>query len=183
TPRVLELVINPMKSIRDDTTIAQMEAGFGLRSTFFVTTKYFADATDIGYYTPDRVQWIRQLKALGSDVGSHSVSHSFAFERFPTGSPTVDSASYDPKHPTVFGEARVSKQLLDRDLKQQTRGCRAGYLLYPNELLRVLEDAGYFFDSSVSAQYVLTNFPYFRFRKRSQRRDHIHIHLVPVPTD
>ena len=175
--------VDARESFRNALTFAQMEAGLGVRSTFFVTTKYFADSTDIGYYTPDRVQWIRQLKALGSDVGSHSVSHSFAFERFPTGSPTVDSASYDPKHPTVFGEARVSKQLLDRDLKQQTRGFRAGYLLYPNELLRVLEDAGYFFDSSVSAQYVLTNFPYFGFRKRSLGSEHSNIVVVPVALD
>src|SRR3989475_8135887 len=136
--------VDAREAFRNALTFAQMEAGLGVRSTFFVTTKYFTDSTDIGYYTPDRVQWIRQVKALGSDVGSHSVSHSFAFERFPTGSPAIDSARYDPKRPTVFGEVLVSKQLLDRDLKQQTRGFRAGYLLYPDELLRVLEEAGYF---------------------------------------
>jgi len=83
----------------------------------------------------------------------------------------------------VFGEVLVSKQLLDRDLKQQTRGFRAGYLLYPDELLRVLEEAGYFFDSSVSAQYVLTNFPYFGFRRRALGSEHSKIVVVPVALD
>src|SRR3989475_11039083 len=108
--------VDAREAFRNALTFAQMEAGLGVRSTFFVTTKYFTDSTDIGYYPPDRVQWIRQVKALGSDVGSHSVSHSFAFERFPTGSPAVDSARYDPQRPTVFGEVLVSKQLLDRDI-------------------------------------------------------------------
>jgi len=175
--------VDAREAFRNALTFAQMEAGLGVRSTFFVTTKYFTDSTDIGYYTPDRVQWIRQVKALGSDVGSHSVSHSFAFERFPTGSPAVDSARYDPQRPTVFGEVLVSKQLLDRDLKQQTRGFRAGYLLYPDELLGVLEAAGYFFDSSVSAQYVLTNFPYFGFRRRALGSEHSKIVVVPVALD
>src|SRR5437899_2934428 len=85
--------------------------------------------------------------------------------------------------PTVFGEVPVRKQLLDRDWKQQTRGFRAGYLLYPDELLGVREAAGYFFDSSVSAQYVLTNFPYFGFRRRALGSEHSKIVVVPVALD
>jgi hypothetical protein len=91
--------------------------------------------------------------------------------------------SYDPSHPTLFGEVRVSKQLLDRDLAQQTVGFRAGYLLYPSDLLGVLEDSDYLFDSSVSAQYVLTNFPYFGFRQRSLGSEHSKIVVVPVALD
>ena len=94
-------------------------------------------------------------------MASHSVSHSLRFEGFPIGSPNVNATNYDTKHPTLFGEVGVSKQLLDRDLQQQTVGFRSGYLIYPTELLGVLETSGYSFDSSVSAQSVLTNYPYF----------------------
>jgi hypothetical protein len=99
------------------------------------------------------------------------------------GSPQVGPRDYDPSHPTIFGEVRVSKQLLDRDLDAQTVGFRSGYLLYPNELLGVLEQSGYLFDSSVSAQWVLTNFPFFGFRRRSLDSEHSSIVEVPVTLD
>ena len=97
--------------------------------------------------------------------------------------PDVNKESYQPATPTLFGEVRVSKQLLDHDLQQETRGFRAGYLRYPSELLRVLEDSGYLFDSSVSAQYVLTNFPYFGFRRRTPGAEPSNIVVVPVTLD
>jgi peptidoglycan/xylan/chitin deacetylase (PgdA/CDA1 family) len=175
--------VDARESFRNSLTFAKMEAALGVRSTFFVTTKYFPDAADIGYYSPERVAWIRQLRELGFEIASHSVSHSLDFEEFPRGSPGVDQASYDPKHPTLFGEVQVSKELLDRDLKQQTVGFRAGYLRYPSELLQVLEKSGYEFDSSVSAQYVLTNYPYFGFRERSLGSEPGKIVVIPVTLD
>ena len=175
--------VDAQPSFRNSLSFAQMEKAMGVRSTFFVTTKFFTDSADIGYYSPDRLGWIRQVKDLGFEVASHSVSHSLAFEEFPVGSPGLVPESYDPGHPTIFGEALVSKELLDRDLNQRTAGFRAGYLRYPSELLRVLEESGYSFDSSVSAQWVLTNFPYFGFRQRSVGSERSKIVVVPVTLD
>jgi peptidoglycan/xylan/chitin deacetylase (PgdA/CDA1 family) len=175
--------IDAQESFRNSLTFARMEASLGVRSTFYATTKYFKDATDIGYYTPDRVAWIRQVKDMGFEIGSHSVSHSKLFEQFPVGSPQVDQRSYDTSHPTIFGEVKVSKQLLDRDLSQETVLFRAGELEFPNELLRVLEESGYLFDSSISAQDALTNFPYVGFRRRALGSEHSKIIVVPVALD
>ncbi len=175
--------VDAQESFRNSLTFAQMEAALGVRSSFFVTTRTFRDAVDIGYYTPESVGWIRQVKDMGFEIGSHSVSHSLSFENFPVGSPEVKPASYDPNHPTVFGEVRASKQLLDRDLRQQTVGFRAGYLRFPVELLRVLEESGYLFDSSVTAQDALSNFPYFGFRRRSVDSEPSKIVVVPVTLD
>jgi hypothetical protein len=175
--------VDARESFPNSLAFAKMEASLGVRSTFFVTTKYFLDDTDIGYYTPERVKWIRQVKELGFEVASHSVSHSLRFEGFPVGSPNVNATNYDTKHPTLFGEVSVSKQILDRDLQQQTAGFRSGYLIYPSELLSALETSGYSFDSSVSAQWVLTNYPYFGFRKRSLDSEHSQIVVVPVALD
>jgi peptidoglycan/xylan/chitin deacetylase (PgdA/CDA1 family) len=175
--------VDAQESFRNSLTFAQMEASLGVRSTFFVTTKYFQDATDIGYYTPDRVAWIRQAKEMGFEVGSHSVSHSKAFATFPVGPPQVDQQSYQTDQPTIFGEVKVSKQLLDRDLQQNTVLFRAGELAFPNDLLRVLEESGYLFDSSLSAQNVLTNFPYLGFRRRAAGSEHSRIVQVPVTLD
>jgi peptidoglycan/xylan/chitin deacetylase (PgdA/CDA1 family) len=175
--------VDARESFANSLVFAKMEAALGVRSTFFVTTKYFLDDTDIGYYTPDRVKWIRQVKDLGFEVASHSVSHSLRFEQFPVGQADVNPTSYDPSHPTLFGEVSVSKQLLDRDLQQQTTGFRSGYLIYPSNLLGVLEASGYAFDSSVSAQWVLTNYPYLGFRRRSLDSEHSRIVVVPVTLD
>jgi peptidoglycan/xylan/chitin deacetylase (PgdA/CDA1 family) len=175
--------VDARESFRNSLTFATMEASLGVHSTFFVTTKYFTDSTDIGYYTPQRVTWIRQARALGAEVGSHSVSHSEGFGSFPVGSPRVGPRDYDPSHPTLFGEVRVSQQLLDRDLEAHTVGFRSGYLIYPNDLLAVLEQSGYLFDSSVSAQWVLTNFPFFGFRRRSLDSEHSTVVEVPVTLD
>jgi hypothetical protein len=175
--------VDARESFANSLVFAKMEASLGVHSTFFVTTKYFLDDTDIAYYTPDRVNWIRELKKLGFEVASHSVSHSLRFEEFPVGSPDVTPATYDPSHPTLFGEVSVSKQLLDHDLQQKTAGFRSGYLIYPNELLGVLEASGYAFDSSVSAQWVLTNYPYFGFRKRMVGSEHSQVIVVPVTLD
>ncbi|HVH11001.1 MAG TPA: polysaccharide deacetylase family protein [Gemmatimonadales bacterium] len=175
--------VDARESFPNSLPFARMEAALGVHSTFFVTTKYFSDSTDIGYYTPERVAWMRRVRALGAEVGSHSASHSPAFESFPIGSPGVGVDTYDPTHPTVYGEARVSKQLLDRDLRQQTVGFRSGYLRYPSALLEVLEAAGYWFDSSVSAQWVLTNFPFFGFRRRSLGSPHSTVVEVPITLD
>lgn len=175
--------VDTRESFPNSLAFAKMEAGLGVRSTFFVTTKYFLDDTDIGYYTPERVKSIRQVKELGFEVASHSVSHSLRFEAFPRGSTDVNPTNYDHSHPTLFGEVSVSKQMLDRDLQQQTAGFRSGYLIYPSDLLGVLEASGYAFDSSVSAQWVLTNYPYFGFRKRSLDSEHSQIVVVPVALD
>jgi hypothetical protein len=175
--------VDARESFPNSLAFAKMEAALGVHSTFFVTTKYFLDDTDIGYYTPERVKWIRQVKELGFEVASHSVSHSLRFEQFPVGSADVNPTNYDPSHPTLFGEVSVSKQMLDRDLQQQTAGFRSGYLIYPSELLGVLETSGYSFDSSVSAQWVLTNYPYFGFQKRSLDSEHSQIVVVPVTLD
>jgi hypothetical protein len=175
--------VDARESFPNSVAFAKMEASLGVRSTFFVTTKYFADDTDIGYYSPERVKWIRQVKELGFEVASHSVSHSLLFEGFPVGSPNVNATNYDTKHPTLFGEVSVSKQILDRDLNQQTTGFRSGYLIYPSDLLGTLEASSYSFDSSVSAQWVLTNYPYFGFRKRSLDSEHSQIVVVPVALD
>ena len=162
---------------------ARMEASLGVRSTFFVTTKYFADNADIGYYTPERVKWIQQIAGMGFEVGSHSVSHSPTFDSFPLGLPRTTRNTYDYRQPTLFGEALVSKELLDRDLRQRTVGFRAGYLRYPHELHGTLEQSGYTFDSSVSAQAVLTNFPHFGFARREVGSERSSIVVVPVTLD
>ncbi len=184
TALVLSHDVDARESFHNSLDFARLETSLGVRSTFYVTAKYFQDATDIGYYTPDRLAWIHQVKELGFEIGSHSVSHSKTFDKFPVGSPQVDLQSYQPTaQPTLFGEVKVSKQLLDRDLHQNTTLFRAGELEFPSDLLAVLEQSGYLFDSSISAQDCLTNFPYLGFLHRVLGSEHSKIVVVPVALD
>ena len=146
---------------------AALEKRFGVSGTYFITTKYFTDASDRGYYDARGVEYTRKVKELGGEIGSHTVSHSIVLEKFPVGSPSVTQQSYRPlTAPTVFGEVTVSKELLDRDMGQNTVSYRSGYLRYPEKLVDVLEKSGYLYDSSFSADDIMTNFAYRAFRIR-----------------
>jgi hypothetical protein len=146
-----------------------LEKSFGVLSTYNITTKYFKDGMDSAYYNSTTIPYIQELRANGFDVESHSVGHFLNFWDIPLGDPTVTYATYQPHYTkgilydaTLNGEIRVSKERLDQDIPgQQTVSFRAGYLDFHSALAEVLEQAGYLYDSSRSANDVLTNYPYF----------------------
>ena len=91
------------------------------------------------------------------------MSHAKQFRFFQLGDLSVNSANYQPlKEKTILGEVKVSKELLDQDIPgQRTVGFRAGELAYPPQLLTALSAAGYLYDSSFSANNILSNYPFF----------------------
>jgi len=159
--------IDARESYPNSVAFAALEERYGVTSTFFATTKYFTDETDIGYYTSANARFLGELRARGFDVGSHTVSHLTTFNRFPLGDPTVTFATYRPLvAPTVFGEIQVSKELLDRDVPgQHTITFRAGELSHPHQLIEALETAGYLIDSTRAAGNTLTNCAYRPLRE------------------
>src|SRR5258708_5927251 len=159
--------IDARESFRNSAAFAALEERYGATSTFFVTTKYFDDATDSGYYTAENCAYLRQVFARGFDLGSHTVSHLKTFNRFPLGETPIRLAAYKPKEtPTVFGDIEVSKELLERDIPgQHTIAFRAGELSHPPQLIQSLETAGYLVDSTRAAGSTLTNYPYRPLRQ------------------
>lgn len=148
---------------------ARMEAEQQTRSTFFIQTKYVSDANSRAFFFADNLDYLRQLQSFGSSFGTHSVIHSREFNHFELGSGQETFPSYQPRGTgadsatgaTVFGEVRVSKELLDGNVSgQRTDFFRAGHLRVPASLPEALERTGYLFDSSFTAGDVLTNFPY-----------------------
>jgi hypothetical protein len=138
-------------------------------STFFIQTKYVDDANSKAFFFAPNLEILRQLKAAGASVGSHSIIHSRGFAKFDLGSGLETYANYHPQGlgfdtasgATVFGEVRVSKELLDGEVpSQNTTFFRAGHLRTPRSLAEALERSGYEFDSSFTADDVLSNFPY-----------------------
>jgi hypothetical protein len=148
---------------------ARIEKANQARSTFFIQTKYVDDANSKAFFFEPNLETLRQLKSAGSTIGSHSIIHSRGFNKFELGSGHEVYPSYQPRGlgfdtasgATVFGEVRVSKGLLDGELPgQNTTFFRAGHLRVPVSLPEALERSGYQFDSSFTADDVLSNFPY-----------------------
>jgi hypothetical protein len=139
------------------------------KSTFFIQTKYVDDANSKAFFFEPNLSILRELKAAGSSLGSHSIIHSRGFNKFELGTGQETYAQYHPlgtgfdtaSGATVFGEVRVSKELLDGEIPgQNTIFFRAGHLRVPESLPEALERSGYQFDSSFTADDVLSNFPY-----------------------
>lgn len=148
---------------------AAMEEKHRVKSTFFIQTKYVSDANSVSFFFGKDLEDLKKLHAMGFSIGSHSVIHSRGFNKFDLGTGTETLASYQPRATgfdtatgaTVFGEIRVSKELLNGELPgQQTVFFRAGHLRVPPTMPEALQRCGYLFDSSFTADDVLTNFPY-----------------------
>jgi hypothetical protein len=148
---------------------AAMEERHHAKSTFFIQTKYVRDANSVPFFFGRDLDDLKKLRSLGFSIGSHSIIHSRGFNKFELGTGTETFAAYRPRGTgfdtatgaTVFGEIRVSKQLLDGELpEQRTVFFRAGHLRVPPGMPEALQRCGYLFDSSFTAPDVLTNFPY-----------------------
>jgi hypothetical protein len=148
---------------------ARVERANQANSTFFIQTKYVNDANGKSFFFEPNLSILRELKSGGSSIGSHSIIHSRAFNKFELGSGHETYTSYNPRGlgfdtasgATVFGEVRVSKELLDGEIpSQDTIFFRAGHLRVPDALPEALERSGYEFDSSFTADDVLSNFPF-----------------------
>jgi hypothetical protein len=138
-------------------------------STFFIQTKYVDDANSKAFFFDPDLTFLRELKEQGSSIGSHSIIHSRGFNKFELGTGHETYSTYRPRGlgfdtasgATVFGEVRVSKELLDGEVPgQETIFFRAGHLRVPPSLPEALVRSGYQFDSSFTADDVLSNFPY-----------------------
>lgn len=148
---------------------ARMEKAHNASSTFFIQTKYVSDYNSNAFFFDTDLVYLKMLPVFGDSIGSHSIIHSRGFNRFELGTGRESFATYRPhgtgfdtaSGATVFGEVVVSKQLLDGELQgQKTTFFRAGHLRVPPSLPEALERSGYEFDSSFTADDVLTNFPY-----------------------
>jgi hypothetical protein len=148
---------------------ASAESRLQTHSTFFIQTKYVSDANSRSFFFGNSLAVLRHLTSSGNSIGSHSIIHSRGFNKFELGTGAESFPVYQPRGTgfdtatgaTVFGEVRVSKQLLDGEIPgQDTDFFRAGHLRVPSTLPEALQRCGYRFDSSVTADDVLSNFPY-----------------------
>lgn len=156
-------------SFKPGLDFVRIEKANNASSTFFIQTKYVDDANSKAFFFEPDLTFLRELKEQGSSIGSHSIIHSRGFNKFDLGTGHETYFTYRPRGlgfdtasgATVFGEVRVCKELLDGEVPgQKTIFFRAGHLRVPPSLAEALVRSGYQFDSSFTADDVLSNFPY-----------------------
>jgi hypothetical protein len=131
--------------------VAQLEAEYGARGSYMVTTDYVA-----GYYNPQLMQDLCALDMC--PVGTHSITHSNLIEA-PLGDCNMTPETYDGSVITVCAEIRISMDLLERDVGTRPLAWRAPYLGVPPFLFEVLEDEHILFDSSFAVGDLKFNLP------------------------
>ncbi|MDP2387771.1 MAG: T9SS type A sorting domain-containing protein [Bacteroidota bacterium] len=149
---------------------ASWEKANNINSSYMVTTHYMHDKVAKNFYDGYEEDILR-VSQMGHDIQTHSVSHMPDFDNesiVPIGNIGNNRYNYQPyyngtvsSNVTVFGEAEVSKDLLQNIIHKDVTCFRPGYLAYNDFLINVLDSLGYKFSSSVSANVVMSHFPYF----------------------
>jgi peptidoglycan/xylan/chitin deacetylase (PgdA/CDA1 family) len=166
---------------------AEYEHSLGIPATYFLQTKYVRDYLDSAFLDAAALPILGRIKALGHEVGSHSVSHSPSFaqmdlgtgrEQFPDYHPSVQSRTVTLGG-TILGELRVSKYLIESILPgPAVVSFRPGYLADPAALPQALAATGYRYVSSFTAPNALSNLP---FRQNFDRRGGQELELFEFP--
>ncbi|MGC1105290.1 MAG: hypothetical protein WA876_02015 [Candidatus Acidiferrales bacterium] len=148
---------------------ARMEMQHHTHSTFMIQTNYVTDYSSRAFFYGKNIADLKQLYAWGFSIGAHSVIHSEGFNHFSLGTGNETFSNYRPSNTgkdtaidaDVFGEVRVCKELIDGQLPgHHTILFRSPGLRIPRGLPEALQRCGYQFDSSFTADDVLSNFPY-----------------------
>lgn len=168
---------------------ANLEKQRGMVATYNITTHYFNDGWDRDFYTPN-LSAMQYLVSQGQAVASHSVGHFPDWGKtsvFPMGEAGNVPATYRPAYHgtatiggTVYGELEVSRYLLETDLGVKVKTFRSGYLYWNARQINVMDALGYRYDSSMSANDVLTNFPYLSKYDRKLNGEVSDVYEIPM---
>ena len=163
------------RSVDNMVAYARAEAEAKVASTFFLQTKYVRDFEDEAFWDEHAIAVATEVVQLGGEIESHSVAHAYDFSTLRAGKDDVTARWYRPRvlsrgrtarsgvsvGATLFGEVRVSRQLLSAIAQPHpVEAFRSGYLNIHPQQWSALFRTGYRFDSSYSANDVLTAFPY-----------------------
>ena len=161
----------------------------GIKSQYNLATNYvpYSWLSDLYIGIGPQVEF---LQSKGQAIASHSVGHFPDFANsniFPFGILGNDSSNYQPFYNgivtlggTVLGELEVSKNLLENDFNVDIKSWRSGHLAYPDSLVLGLEALGYEFNSTYSANDVLTGFPFYANKVQSFTAEQSTILEIPI---
>ncbi len=150
----------------------EYEDNHHLNAMYNQTVRYIDDDWMSDFYTNNSYAKVHNVLVRNQRLASHSVGHFPDFDSVwtPMGSMGNTMANYTPYYLDVlgkstgvsaYGECEVSKSILETEHGVQIKSFRAGHLCYHKRLPKVLEDLGYLYNSTFSANDVLTNFPFY----------------------
>lgn len=161
--------IDYSRSLENALIYAKHESDEKTSATHFIQTKYVRDWNDEIFFDDENIGNLKKLQELNVELASHSVSHSYKFHEFESGSGTEQYPDYTPYvndelityNATILGELRVSKFLLDHFTPDyNVVSFRPGYLSNPLLLPQSLQATGYHYSSSVTANVSLSHLPF-----------------------
>lgn len=169
---------------------AKFEKEAGITTTYFVQTKYILDYLDYAFFNEQAIKILNQIKDLGLELGSHSVSHGQEFKGFRMGTGKEEFPEYNPYNVdknitidgSILGELRISKFLIEKFTKNTVVSFRAGFLSDPLQLPEALNATGYLYDSSVLAYSSLTHLP-FQLNYNNGATAELNIFEFPITDD
>jgi hypothetical protein len=148
------------------------ENQLGVEGHYNVTCRYLSDNWMTNFYIGATAE-ISQLLNDGHKLASHSVGHYPDYADFEFGSLGNTTGNYAPFYGsgsttggTVLGELEVSRDLLEGDFLVDVKSFRAGHLAFPDSLIIGLDTLGYAFNSTYSANDILTSYPYYGYRRQ-----------------
>ncbi len=148
------------------------ENQLGVEGHYNITCRYLSDNWMSNFYIGATSE-INQLLTDGHKLASHSIGHYPDYADFEFGNLGSTTGNYSPFYGsgsttggTVLGELEVSKDLLEGDFLVDIKSFRAGHLAFPDSLIIGLDTLGYEFNSTYSANDILTGYPYYAFRRQ-----------------
>jgi len=181
--------VDYIRSIPNIKKFIDMEKTLGIRATYFIQTKYLTDDKDQAFFYGDNLDTIINADRDGFEIGSHTVLHTKNFFTLPEGNysesyPGYRPFSFDEKkdlnNPTLSGELKVSKELLDGLGIHSVLSFRSGELIYNPKLPAAMERLGYRYSSCFSAEDVLSYFPYRYKREYAALTNESFIWEIPL---
>jgi hypothetical protein len=160
--------VNYRAALDQGIAFAEKEKKAGIRSSYFIQTKYVRDRQRPLFNSVADLEKIAAFGRLGMEVQSNSVSNSYYFDQFEQGTGSEVYPGYRPYvyalektyGGSVFGEMRVSRFLVDRFSKSfPALAFRSSYQYTPFTYPQSLLSSGYRFGSTMSANMALTHFP------------------------
>jgi len=145
-----------------------LEKKFDIKPTCFINVKYLSDNSVDAFFKPENFPYIQNLVKNNVDIGVLAQPIRENFFLLPYGTCTEEYPMYqqfglsDLSHskPTLCGELKVPKELLQGIGIKDIVSFRSSNLIYNKNLPTALKRLGYRYSSVFSSENILSYFPY-----------------------
>jgi len=177
------------KSIENIQQFIKLQEKLEIKASYNIQVKYMTDDKDKAFFMFKNFDYLLNAQKEGHEIASRAIMETKNFfllprgecnETYPEYKPFSFSDLVDLGNPTACGEVKVSKELLLGVGVDAVETYRSAGLLYHPHLPELLEEYGYRYSSSFSAEDVLSYFPFRYMRNFSTLDDPSKIWEIPL---